>query len=100
MNTLNFTGQKHWLKPPLVTAPHPDDKTKTATYAISEHFTYCNAAVSRLSPIFQVARLGRGVVIPTLTTLADSVACFRGVKRPYDDEENGESVVVYVLIRL
>lgn len=112
MNTLNFTaGQRHWLKPPMVTAPHPDDRTKTASYSISEHFTYCNAAVSRLSPIFQVwahivgelppinniSRLLRGVVIPTLTTLADSVACFRGVKRPYDDEENGESVLVYVL---
>jgi hypothetical protein len=68
-------------------------------------------SISRLSPIFQVwahvvgdlppinniSRLTRGPVKPSLTTLADSVACFRGVNRPYDNEEHGESVLVYIL---
>jgi hypothetical protein len=34
---------------------------------------------------------------PTVSTLNDSVACFRGVKRPCDGEKNGDSVLVYVL---
>lgn len=102
---------RYWLRPPCVNAPDPEDRTKTVTYEVSELFTYTLAAASRLSPIFQmwahvvgelppinnVSRLARGEVIPTLTTLADSVACFRGVKRPYDDEEDGNSVLVYVL---
>jgi hypothetical protein len=29
--------------------------------------------------------------------LKQSVACFRGVKRPYDDDEDGGSVIIYVL---
>jgi hypothetical protein len=102
---------KYWLRPPAVQAPAPDDRTKLVTYKISEHLTYTLAAASRLSPIFQlwahvvgelppinnVSRLSHGEVIPTLTKLTQSVACFKGVKRPYDDELDGASVVVYVL---
>jgi hypothetical protein len=102
---------KHWLRPPPVGAPDPDDRAKTVTYDISEHLMYSLAGISRLSPIFQVwahvvgelppinniSSLARREITPTLTTLMDSVACFRGVKRPYDDEPEGHSVLVYVL---
>jgi hypothetical protein len=102
---------KHWLNLPVVRAPSATNRTKIVQYAISEQFIGRNSTVVRLSPIFQVwthvigelppinniQRVTRGTLTPTLTTLADSVALFRGVRRPYDDEEQGESVLVYVL---
>jgi hypothetical protein len=53
--------------------------------------------VGQLPLIPNIESVNRGPLIPTLTTLEDSVACFRGVGRPYDDEENGESILVYVI---
>jgi hypothetical protein len=106
-----MSSERHWLRPPTISAPDPYDREKTVQYEISKQFIECNAAVFRRSPVFQVwahivgelppinniSRLNRNDVRPTLTTLADSVACFRGVKRPYDDEKDGNSVLVYVL---
>jgi hypothetical protein len=101
----------HWLKPPLVSAPDPADRGKSLIYRISEHLLDCLESNFRHSPVFQIwahvigelppinniGSVNKGDPIPTLTTLEDSVACFQGVGRPYDDEENGESVLVYVL---
>lgn len=106
-----FGTSRHWLRPPMVQAPSAKERGKSVTYAISEDYLYSHRGVSRLGPIFQmwahvvgelppinnISRIDRLPVKPTLTTLADSVACFRGVKRPYDDEENGDSVLIYVL---
>jgi hypothetical protein len=103
--------EMHWLRPPVVRAPSAENQTQIVSYAISEQFMGRNSSVVRLSPIFQmwvhvvgklppinnVRRVFRGTVVPDVTTLADSVALFRGVRRPYDDEEQGESVLVYVL---
>ncbi len=108
---INMGHGKHWLRPPTVEAPSPDNRTKTVGYKISEQYMYALQGISRLGPIFQlwahvvgdlppinnISPLNRGLVKPTLTTLADSVACFRGVNWPYDDEGNGDSVLVYVL---
>lgn len=104
-------GQRHWLRLPTVTAPHPDDRSKMVSLAVSEEMTYKLAAINRLTAIFQlwthvvgelppinnIRRLEIGLVKPSVTTLVDSVACFRGVKRPYDKEPDGASVLVYVL---
>ena len=74
---------RHWLRPPPVQAPSPDDRAKAVTYDISEHLTYTRPVCSRLSPIYwlwahvvgelppinNISRLSRGTVIPTLTTL-------------------------------
>ena len=106
-----MVSDRYWLRPPVAQAPAAADRTKLVTYKISEHLTYSLAAASRLSPIFQmwahvvgelppinnVSRLSHGEVKPTLTNLTQSVACFRGVKRPYAEEEDGASVLVYVL---
>jgi hypothetical protein len=106
-----MTSNRNWLQPPSVVAPSPHDKSKTVRYAISESYIRTLLSGNRLTQIFQVwahvvgelppinnvSRLGRGTVRPSLTTMAQSVACFRGVKRPYDDEEEGDSVLVYVL---
>jgi hypothetical protein len=104
-------AETHWLRPPMVSAPSPDDINKTAIYAISPAFLQSHAGVFRRTPIFQIwahvvgelppinniSRLLESDLAPTLTTLNDAVACFRGVKRPYDDEPNGDSVLIYVL---
>lgn len=109
--TIPFQGGKHWMRPPLVSAPSADDRSVSVAYAVSEDYLLTLRNVSRLSEIFQVwahvvgepppinniSRIALSAVKPTLTTLADSVACFRGVKRPYTDEANGGSVLVYVL---
>jgi hypothetical protein len=106
-----MTTSRHWLDLPPVQAPDPDDRTKLVNYTISEDYVDTLAGGARLTPIFQlwthvvgelppinnVSRLLHRTVIPTLMTLAQSVACFRGVKRPYDDEPDGRSVLVYVL---
>jgi hypothetical protein len=100
-----------WLTLPLIEAPAATDRSKTVIYKISEGFIRTNANIRRRVPIFQlwahlvgvvppinnVAILEKGLLKPDLTTLKDSVACFRGVKRPYDDEPHGESIIIYVL---
>ena len=100
-----------WLTLPLVSAPDPDDRTKTIRMEVAPSYIDTNFRIRRLTPIFQlwahvvgqlppinnISSLLRGPVTPTLTTLVDAVAAFRGVRRPYDGEQNGDSVVVYVL---
>jgi hypothetical protein len=109
--SIPFQGGKHWLRPPLVSAPSADDRSVSVAYTVSEDYMTTLRNVSRLSEIFQVwvhvvgepppinniSRIARSPVKPTLTTLADSVACFRGVKRPYTDQADGGSILVYVL---
>jgi hypothetical protein len=112
MTTMPFAGNaRHWLKLPPVSAPSPENKAKSVTYTVSDDYVRTLRSISRLSPIFQIwahvvgdlppinniSRIGRLPVKPSLTTLADSIACFRGVKRAYSDEKNGSSVLIYVL---
>lgn len=106
-----MTPKKHWLRPPKVSAPSGADRNRAVNYKVSEHYLDCLGAVFRQTPVFQtwvhvigelppinnISRVMRGGTGPTLTTLHDSVACFRGVNRPYDDEALGESVLVYVI---
>ena len=102
---------KYWLQPPLVAAPNPWDRSKTVAYEVSPTYVRTLFAGNRLTqiywlwthvvgqlpPIPNISWLHSRPVVPSLTTLADSVACFRGVQRPYDDEETGDSVLLYVL---
>lgn len=104
-------ANQHWLKPPLVLAPSPNDRGKLVRFEISNTFLRTLVTSRRITPIFwvwahvigelppinNVSRLLQVDVVPSLTTLEQSIACFRGVKRPYDDEEEGESILVYVL---
>src|SRR4051794_35729205 len=111
MTTMPFGNERHWLRPPPVNAPGADDRSTSAVYTVAEDYMYTLRSVHRLSPIFQmwahvvgepppinnISRIDRLPVKPSLTTLDDSVACFRGVKRPYTDEEEGSSILIYVL---
>ena len=80
-------------------------------FTVSQEFVDINFQVNRLTPLFQAsahlyARLPDINLInlvaeanptPTLTTLDDALACYEGIMRPHDDEDNGDSVLIYVL---
>lgn len=102
---------QHWLKPPTVLAPSPHDRGKLVRFEISPTMVRTFVTARRVSPIYwiwahvvgelppinNVSRLRQVDVVPSLMTLEQSIACFQGVGRPYDDEKEGESVLVYVL---
>jgi hypothetical protein len=106
-----MASNRHWLHPPTVKAPSPYNRSEVITFAISDIYLKTLFGGKRVTPIYQiwthvvgelppinnVSRLLNVDVVPTLTTLQHSIACFRGVQRPYDDEEDGGSVLVYVL---
>lgn len=100
-----------WLNPPHVMAPDPEDHAKLITLEISRTWIETLFFNRRRSPIFQVwahvvgklppinniSRLAEASLSPSLITLSDSISCFRGVRRPHGSEEQGRSVIVYVL---
>jgi hypothetical protein len=101
----------NWLAFPTVTAPNPKRGEPKLTFVVSETFIQRNASnnrntpilqlwthvIGRLPPINNISKVEGSSVTPTLTTLHDAVACFSGINRPHDDEENGHSVLVYIL---
>lgn len=101
----------HWLELPRVEAPAPGSRDETISLSISDVFLNANSNAKRRTPIFQawahivgqlppinnVGKLASSTVSPTLCTLDDAVACFQGVNRPYVDEADGASVLIYVL---
>jgi len=101
----------HWLEFPLVTAPSSEDRSRLVSLQISRHFVTNNAHIHRRTPIFQLwghvagevppipnsSVLSRPPLVFVPETVEKSVACFRGVNRPYDEEVNGDDVLVYVL---
>ncbi len=102
---------RHWLRPPPVLAPSPHDRGRLVRFEISQTMVRTLVTARRVTPIYwvwahvvgelppinNVSRLLQVAVVPSLTTLEQSIACFQGVARPYDDEKDGESVLVYVL---
>lgn len=87
------------------------DRSARVRLTISQEYVDTLVEVRRLTPLFWLSShvFGRLPEInlirlvenaqPTtqLTTLDDAYALFEGIKRPHDDENNGESVLVYVL---
>lgn len=91
----------------VVEAPSKD-KDRMLRFGISKEFVDTNLAVRKLTPIYQLHAHDLGQLppinlvselkpAPELTTLKDSLALFEGVKRPHVDENDGASVLVYVL---
>jgi hypothetical protein len=101
----------HWLEYPTTTAPNPDKSKDNLTLRLSPELVSQHFAGRRLTPLFQawcplfgelppinnIGKVAKAVPPPTLTTLHDAVACFGGIQRPHDKEQNGDSVLVYVL---
>ena len=106
-------ADRDWLSPPIVEAPHPNNPDEHWKCRVSQDLLARNAMIARRTPIFQiwchvVGQLppinnidmlldGHEETWPTRTTLKDAVACFQGVKRPYDNEGDGASVLIYIL---
>lgn len=72
-------------------------RTLLTSRRISPIFWIWAHVVGELPPINNISRFHQVEVVPSLTTLEESIACFQGVQRPYDDEEHGETVLIYVL---
>lgn len=102
---------KHWLKFETATAPTPHNRNESMNVGISPEIPltfndtgrrtlifqiWCHV-FGELPPINNIAKVENSPEPPTLLTLKDSKACFRGIERPHDNEENGESVLIYVL---
>jgi hypothetical protein len=64
-----------WLSPPIVQAPSPLDRSRSVAVEISKEYFEKNAYLRKRT----------------------AVACFQGVERPYDGEDFGESILIYVL---
>jgi hypothetical protein len=100
-----------WLTLPDIFAPSGASRRVVHQYRVSPEFVARSASISRNTPIMQIwahivgklppinniSRLAGATPTPTLTTLANSVGCFQGLKRPHDDEHDGDSVLIYIL---
>ena len=100
-----------WLDLETSSAPNPLKGEPALNIAISPELVRTNAGVRKVTPIYQawchvlgklppinnIAKIEGETPPVSLSTLHDSVACFGGLQRPHDDEEKGESVLVYVL---
>jgi len=78
---------------------------------VSQEFIDRHFEISRLTPIFQmnahiygrlpdinlISQVEKSEPTTQLTTLDDAIACFEGIERPHDDEQNGDTVLVYVM---
>jgi hypothetical protein len=100
-----------WLSPPLVRAPSPLDRSEHVSFELSKELFEKNAFLKKRTAIFQLWTHVVGTLPPipgihkvaggpnpaTVCSLYDSVACFQGVNRPYDGEDGGDLIVIYVL---
>jgi hypothetical protein len=100
-----------WLHfPESVLAPDPDDRTKLCKFLISSNDTRKAARAGRRQPAFELWSIVLGVPPPVpgverrnkpehadLTSLQHAHACFKGIKRPLAEDNDGEHVLAYVL---
>ncbi|MCE4224909.1 hypothetical protein HCU64_14190 [Methylobacterium sp. C25] len=101
----------HWRRPPVIEACCPDDRGRTLKFGVSDDLTGNGRENWRRTPLFMVwahllgqlppinnaAYAMRNGDEPTFSTLREASACFRGIKRPHHTEDDGCSVIVYVL---
>lgn len=100
-----------WQNFGIAVAPNPDDKAVDIQLAVSAELVAANSDMNKMTPLLQIwchvfgvlpelpniSKVRNAENTPTLSTLKDSAACFRGIERPHDDEDNGDSVICYVL---
>lgn len=100
-----------WLEFEETEAPNPDKGKAPLKVALSKEFINTNFELRKLTPLFQawchlfgkmppinnISKVENSETPPSLLTLGDATACFGGINRPHDNEENGDSVLVYVL---
>lgn len=101
----------NWLEFDTCSAPNPDPAKDPLRLRLSAEMVSLNSQVQRstviyqawchvfgaLPPINNIAKVAAVKPSVSLTTLHDAIACFGGLRRPHDDEKDGNSVLVYVL---
>ncbi len=99
-----------WLRfPENVLAPDPGDRTKLCKFLISARDVRKAARAGRRQPAFELWSIVLGVPPPVpgverrnnhqasdLTSLQHAHACFKGIKRPLAEDNEGENVLAYV----
>lgn len=99
-----------WANIPNIDAPHPENKSPIRL-GVSRPFIIGNLRKNVRTPIYQAwAHLAGKVppvpnvefllqkgTLPSLTTLNDAYACFKGVSRPHGSEWDGASVYTYLI---
>ena len=100
-----------WNEFGTIGAPSPDDKSGEIVLSVSQELIDVNCEMNKMTPLLQlwchvygvypplpnIIKVENATNPPTLLTLSESTACFRGVNRPHDDEDNGDSVVCFVI---
>lgn len=106
-----MSDEPDWRRPPSIVAPCHSDRSIMVRYKISDDLTGARRSNWRKSPLYlvwahlvgslpplaNVSAVERDEIKPTICTLNDAIACFQGVNRPHLMEDEGESVLVYVL---
>lgn len=101
-----------WAVFPTLHARSPMNRATRINLELSKEFIVGNLRKNIRTPIYQAwahlaAQLPPSIPnisvlqargqLPHFTTLEQAHACFRGVERPHDCEENGDSLFVYVV---
>lgn len=104
--------KKRLDQPPLVEASSPDDPKALITLKISDSTIEKLVIARRRSDLFEAwahlvgemppvnnAELVRRTEHPNalIATLREAKLCFKGVKRPYDNDDDGACIYVYVI---
>lgn len=107
----SLTTKMPVLKLPLLSAPSPDDPDKMIKVRVSDATLYRLYTANRKTALWQAwAHLtGQLPPIPNTAAIRPMVphgsfdplegarACFRGIRRPHREEQDGDSVVVYII---
>ena len=93
-----------------VLAPSPADRSQLCAFQVARNDSIKAARAGRREPAFEFWSIVVGVAPPVpgalhrnanvpgeLTQLSKAHACFRGIKRPLAEDDDGDSVVAYVL---
>jgi hypothetical protein len=100
-----------WLQfPDSMLAPSPQDRTKLCKLKIAQNDVRKLARAGRRQAAFELWSIVLGQIPPVpgverrntphpddLTSLRDAHACFRGIKRPLAEDDNGDHVFAYIL---
>jgi len=99
------------LELPAVSAPSPLDPKQSVDLEISSSTIQKFAKVGRKTPIFEawahlvgeMPPINNAMYLPSqrpaarLGILKNAHACFKGVRRPYGDQDRGSEIYVYVI---
>jgi hypothetical protein len=109
--TRSVEGIGLWLKfSETILAPSPEDKITPCNFRVSSRDSYRLAQLGRRQLIFEFWSVVIGVPPPVpnvaarnrplerdLTSLIEAHALFRGIKRPFAQDDDGGDVLAYIL---